>query len=94
MPRISAFARLANGNVAPGRVIEGQETNLSRTMHGLAYDAVHDEIIVPVALSGAILVFKGSAGVGIESRSQALSQFRRAVVSGFADGLSFAAHRR
>lgn len=30
-------------------------------MHGLAYDAVHDEIIVPVALSGAILVFKGSA---------------------------------
>ena len=61
MPRISAFARLANGNVAPGRVIEGQETNLSRTMHGLAYDALHDEIIVPVALSGAILVFKGSA---------------------------------
>ena len=30
-------------------------------MHGLAYDAVNDEIIVPVALSGAILVFKGSA---------------------------------
>jgi DNA-binding beta-propeller fold protein YncE len=30
-------------------------------MHGLAFDAVHDEIIVPVALSGAILVFKGDA---------------------------------
>jgi DNA-binding beta-propeller fold protein YncE len=28
-------------------------------MHGLAFDAVHDEIIVPVALSGAVLVFKG-----------------------------------
>jgi hypothetical protein len=61
VPRISAFARLANGNVAPDRIIEGQETNLSRTMHGLAYDPVHDEIIVPVALSGAILVFRGGA---------------------------------
>jgi hypothetical protein len=30
-------------------------------MHGLAYDAVHDEIIVPVALSGAVLVFRGEA---------------------------------
>ena len=61
MPRISAFARLANGNVAPDRIIEGQDTNLSRTMHGLAYDPVHDEIIVPVALSGALLVFRGGA---------------------------------
>ncbi len=61
MPRISAFARLANGNVAPDRVIEGQATNLSRTMHGLAYDPIHDEIIVPVALSGAVLVFRGGA---------------------------------
>ena len=61
MPRISAFARLANGNVAPDRIIEGQTTNLSRTMHGIAYDHVNDEIIVPVALSGAILVFRGGA---------------------------------
>ncbi|MBA2306311.1 MAG: hypothetical protein H0W08_27285 [Acidobacteria bacterium] len=61
MPRISAFARLANGNVTPDRVIEGQDTNLSRTMHGLAYDTAHDEIIVPVALSGAVLVFRGGA---------------------------------
>ena len=30
-------------------------------MHGLAYDEVNDEIIVPVALSGAILVFRGGA---------------------------------
>ena len=30
-------------------------------MHGLAYDPVHDEIIVPVALSGALLVFRGGA---------------------------------
>ena len=55
------FARLANGNVAPTRVIEGQRTNLSRTMHGIAYDEVNDEIILPVALSGAILSFRGGA---------------------------------
>jgi DNA-binding beta-propeller fold protein YncE len=30
-------------------------------MHGLAYDAVNDEIIVPVALSGAVLVFDAAA---------------------------------
>jgi len=55
------FARLANGNVAPKRVIEGQATNLSRTMHGIAYDAIHDEIVIPVALGGAVLVFKADA---------------------------------
>jgi hypothetical protein len=30
-------------------------------MHGLAYDELHDEIVVPVALSGAVLVFRGGA---------------------------------
>ena len=30
-------------------------------MHGIAYDAVHDEVMVPVALSGAVLVFRGGA---------------------------------
>jgi len=61
VPRISVFARLANGNVGPERVIEGQATRLSRTMHGIAYDDKNDEIILPVALSGAILVFRGDA---------------------------------
>jgi DNA-binding beta-propeller fold protein YncE len=55
------FARAANGNVAPKRVIEGQATNLSRTMHGIAYDGIHDEIVIPVALSGAVLVFKADS---------------------------------
>lgn len=55
------FARLANGNAGPVRVIEGQGTKLSRTMHGIAYDAIHDEIIVPVHLAGAVLVFRGDA---------------------------------
>jgi len=61
VPRISGFAREANGNVAPDRTIEGQLTHLSRTMHGLAFDAVHDEIIVPVALSGGVNIFRGAA---------------------------------
>src|SRR5262245_42610453 len=30
-------------------------------MHGIAYDAIHDEIVIPVALSGAILVFRADA---------------------------------
>lgn len=55
------FARLANGNAGPVRVIEGQGTMLSRTMHGIAYDEVHDEIIVPVHLAGAVLAFRGNA---------------------------------
>lgn len=55
------FARLANGNVAPVRTIEGQATNLSRTMHGIAYDEVNDEMVIPVALGGAILVFDAGA---------------------------------
>lgn len=61
MPRVSVFARLANGSVKPDRVIEGQGTALSRTMHGIAYDEVNDEMSIPVALGGAILVFRGGA---------------------------------
>src|SRR5918912_160792 len=61
VPRISVFAMSANGIVAPKRVIEGQATNLSRTMHGIAYDAIHDEIVIPLALSGAVLVFKADS---------------------------------
>ena len=30
-------------------------------MHGIAYDPVHDEMIVPVHLAGAVLVFRGDA---------------------------------
>ena len=42
-------------------MITGQGSKLGRTIHGLAYDAVHDEIVVPNALADAILVFRGSA---------------------------------
>lgn len=65
-PRIAVFARSANGNSNPVRIIAGQVTRLSRTMHGIAYDAAHDEIVVPVALGAAVLSFRGGA-VGAES---------------------------
>jgi hypothetical protein len=60
-PQIAVFARLANGQAAPIRSIEGQTTKLSRTMHGIAYDNVADRIIVPAQFSQAILSFRGDA---------------------------------
>jgi hypothetical protein len=60
-PQIAVFARLANGQAAPIRRIEGQNTLLSRTMHGMAYDEVADRIIVPAQFSQAILSFRGEA---------------------------------
>jgi hypothetical protein len=47
--------------MAPTRAIQGQATKLSRTIHGLVYDPVHDEIIAPVYEGGAILIFRGGA---------------------------------
>lgn len=63
-PRIAAFARLANGNAAPVRIIEGQQTRISRTTHGIAYDATNDEIVIPNPLAGAVVVFRGGAAGG------------------------------
>ena len=60
-PQIAAFARLANGTDGPVRRIEGQNTILSRTMHGIGYDEIHDEIVVPQAFSQAVLTFRGGA---------------------------------
>jgi hypothetical protein len=60
-PRIAVFARLANGIAAPQRVIEGGRTGLSRTSHAVAYDPIHDEIVVPNPFAQAILFFKGDA---------------------------------
>lgn len=47
--------------MAPARVIQGQLTHLSRTTHGIAYDATHDEIVAPNPLAAAIVVFRGGA---------------------------------
>jgi hypothetical protein len=60
-PRIAIFARLANGNKAPVRVIEGGKTRLARTSHAIAFDDRNDEIVVPNPFAEAVLFFRGSA---------------------------------
>ena len=60
-PQIAVFARAADGNAPRTRAIEGQDTGLGRTMHGIDYDEVRDEIVVPQQFGQAILIFKGSA---------------------------------
>lgn len=60
-PRIATFARLANGNLEPKRVIEGQASKLGRTLHGIDYNAVRDEIVATNPLAAAVLVFRGGA---------------------------------
>jgi hypothetical protein len=60
-PQIAAFARLAGENSPPVRALEGQKTLISRTMHGFAYDPMHDEIVVTSPLAQAVLTFKGDA---------------------------------
>src|SRR5207237_267635 len=60
-PQIAAFSRLAKENTPPTRTLEGQKTLISRTMHDLAYDPTHDEIVVTSPLTQAILVFRGGA---------------------------------
>ena len=60
-PQIAVFARLADGAARPVRQIHGQKTLLSRTVHAIAYDEIHDEIIVPNQFAQAILTFRGGA---------------------------------
>jgi hypothetical protein len=60
-PQIAAFARLAKENTPPISALEGQKTLISRTMHALEYDPVHDELVVNSPLNNAILTFRGGA---------------------------------
>ncbi len=60
-PQIAVFARSATENTPYLRSIEGQKTLLGRTMHDLAFDAVHDEIVVTSPLAQGILTFRGAA---------------------------------
>jgi hypothetical protein len=60
-PQIAVFARLANGQAKRLTAIEGQRTLLGRTMHGMGYDAVRDEIVVPHQFGQGILVFRATA---------------------------------
>jgi hypothetical protein len=60
-PQIAAFARLANGDVAPTRAIAGQATKLVRDSHDVYYDETNDEIVVASAFAQAILYYRGGA---------------------------------
>ena len=56
-PRLAVFARQANGQVAPLRVLEGQKTGISRSLHGIYVDIPNDEVVIPSNVAGAILIF-------------------------------------
>src|SRR5207237_9979456 len=58
---MSAYARSADGNAQPTRVIQGPKTLQARTSHYIAVDSVHDELAVPNPFAQAILVFRGGA---------------------------------
>jgi hypothetical protein len=60
-PQIAIFARMAKENSRPTRVLAGQNTHLSRTMHDIRYDPVHDEYFVTNPFARAIMVFRGDA---------------------------------
>lgn len=60
-PQIAAFARLANGGAAPNRVIAGQDTKLSRAMHDIRYDDIHDEMVIANPFAQAIMTYRGGA---------------------------------
>ena len=59
--QIAFFARLAKENTPPNRVLAGQKTLLSRTMHDIRYDELHDEFVVNNPFAYAVLVFDGGA---------------------------------
>jgi hypothetical protein len=59
--QIAFFARLAKENTQPKRMLAGQKTLMSRTMHDIRYDPVHDEFIVNNPFAYAVLVFRGGA---------------------------------
>jgi DNA-binding beta-propeller fold protein YncE len=60
-PRVAAFARTADKNAVPVRSIEGNNTHLNRTVHGIYFDAMHDELIVNSDIGQAIMTFRGNA---------------------------------
>jgi hypothetical protein len=60
-PQIAAFDRLSKGGEAAKRVIFGQATKLSRTMHDIRYSPKRDEIYVTNPFAQALLTFAGDA---------------------------------
>ena len=60
-PQIATFARLAKNGDAPRRMIFGQATKLSRTMHDIRYNEARDEFYVTNPFAQAVLTFRGGA---------------------------------
>ncbi len=60
-PRIGMFDRMADKNAVPVRSIEGTNTHLNRTVHGVSYDSIHDEIVVNQYITQGILTYRGAA---------------------------------
>ncbi len=52
---------MAKENTPPNRLLAGQHTLMSRTMHDIRYDPLHDEFIVNNPFAYAVLVFRGEA---------------------------------
>jgi|SRR5579871_1562838 len=52
---------MAENGAKPIRKVEGQGSLLGRTMHGIAYDPIHDEFTVPQEFGQAILTYRGAA---------------------------------
>ena len=60
-PRIAAYSTSADKGAVASRIIEGQNTRLSRTVHAIAYDEIHDEIVVQSNMGQAVVTYRGGA---------------------------------
>jgi len=81
-PQIAAFARLSKENAIARRKIQGQLSRLGRTMHDIAYDRLHDEIVVGSPFAQAVLVFRGGA-FGEEPPIRTIQGPRTQIISAF-----------
>ena len=55
------FARMANGDAKPTRSISGQNSQITRTIHDMAYNPITDEIVIPQFYAQAIMTYRGGA---------------------------------
>jgi hypothetical protein len=65
-PRISALSTAGDRKTLPNRIIEGRNTLLNRTVNAIAYDEIHDEIVVQSNTGQAVVTYRGNA-VGDEA---------------------------
>src|SRR5581483_7340580 len=56
-----AFGSSSDKNTVPHRIIEGQNTLINRTIHSIAYDNIHDEIVVQSNIGQAVVTYRGGA---------------------------------